>query len=184
MLVASSNTSIDSITSVALSRLVYLEESLRGVHARQRKVLRESATLEVELRGLLDCDGFERKCQSTKMRELASLSMKKSCLLWNQFYSRSKVLKSSGLKAQSVQLIRNSSKPGFSKWSRYKLHAQRQVLFNVKKQLYISRRAQLPSNQISRKPPVTLEDYVNQTKLMELLRYELPDAEELGITEK
>jgi hypothetical protein len=63
MLVASSNTSIDSITSVALSRLVYLEESLRGVHARQRKVLRESATLEVELRGLLDCDGFERKCQ-------------------------------------------------------------------------------------------------------------------------
>ena len=31
---------------------------------------------------------------------------------------------------------------------------------------------------------MTLEDYVNQTKLMELLRYELPDAEELGITEK
>ena len=44
-----------------------------------------------------------------------------------------------------------------------------QVLFDVKKQLYLSRRAQLHSNQISRKPPVTLEDYVNQTKLMELL---------------
>jgi hypothetical protein len=29
---------------------------------------------------------------------------------------------------------------------------------------------------------VTLEDYVNQTKLMELLRYELPDAKELDIT--
>ena len=58
------------------------------------------------------------------------------------------------------------------------------MLINVKKQLYISTRAQIPSNQISRKPPVTLEDYVNQTKLMELLRYELPDAEELGITEK
>jgi len=58
------------------------------------------------------------------------------------------------------------------------------VLFNVKKQLYISRRAHFPSNQISRKPPVTLEDYVNQTKLMELLRYELPDSEELGITDE
>ena len=57
-----------------------------------------------------------------------------------------------------------------------------QVLFDVKKQLYLSRRAQLSSNQISRKPPVTLEDYVNQTKLMELLRYELPDAKELDIT--
>jgi hypothetical protein len=45
-----------------------------------------------------------------------------------------------------------------------------QVLFDVKKHLSISKRAQLPSNQISRKPPVTLEDYVNQTKLMELLR--------------
>ena len=58
-------------------------------------------------------------------------------------------------------MVRNSSKAGFSKWSRYKVHAQRQVLFNVKKQLYISTRAQTPSNQISRKPPVTLEDYVN-----------------------
>jgi hypothetical protein len=37
---------------------------------------------------------------------------------------------------------------------------------------------------ISRKPPVTLEDYVNQTKLMELLKYELPEAEELGITDQ
>jgi hypothetical protein len=91
-------------------------------------------------------------------------------------------LKSSGIKKQSVHHIRTSSKAGFSKWSRYKLHAQRQVLFNVKKQLYISRKAQLPSSQVSRKPPVTLEDYVNQTKLMDLLRYELPDAEELGIT--
>jgi hypothetical protein len=45
-----------------------------------------------------------------------------------------------------------------------------QVLFDVKKHLSISRRAQLTSNQICRKPPVTLEDYVNQTKLMELLR--------------
>ena len=45
-----------------------------------------------------------------------------------------------------------------------------QMLFDVKKHLSISRRVQLPSNQISRKPPVTLEDYVNQTKVMELLR--------------
>jgi hypothetical protein len=45
-----------------------------------------------------------------------------------------------------------------------------QVLFDVKKHLYMSRRVQLPSNQISRKPPVTLEDYVSQTKLMDLLR--------------
>jgi hypothetical protein len=45
-----------------------------------------------------------------------------------------------------------------------------QVLFDVKKHLYMSRRVQIPSNQISRKTPVTLEDYVNQTKLMELLR--------------
>ena len=58
-------------------------------------------------------------------------------------------------------MISTSSKAGFSKWSRYKLHAQMQVLFDVKKQLYLSRRAQLSSNLISRKPPVTLEDYVN-----------------------
>ena len=57
-----------------------------------------------------------------------------------------------------------------------------QVLFDVKKHLSISKRAHLPSNQISRKPPVTLEDYVNQTKLMELLRWELPNAKELDIT--
>jgi len=31
---------------------------------------------------------------------------------------------------------------------------------------------------------VTLEDYVSQTKLMELLKYELPEAEELGITDQ
>jgi hypothetical protein len=79
-------------------------------------------------------------------------------------------------------MISTSSKVDFSKWSRYKLHAQMQVLFDVKKHLYMLRRVQLTSNQISRKPPVTLEDYVNQTKLMDLLRYELPDAEELGIT--
>ena len=71
-----------------------------------------------------------------------------------------------------------------SKWSRYKLYAQRLALFNVKRQFYISRRAQLPSDLISRKPPVTLQDYVNQTKLMELLKYELPEAEELGITDQ
>ena len=79
-------------------------------------------------------------------------------------------------------MISTSSKAGFSKWSRYKLHAQMQVLYDVKKHLYLQRRAQLPSNQISRKPPVTLEDYVNQTKLMELLRWELPNAKELEIT--
>ena len=67
-------------------------------------------------------------------------------------------------------MISTSSKAGFSKWSRYKEHCQMQVLFDVKKHLSISKRAHLPSNQISRKPPVTLEDYVNQTKLMELLR--------------
>ena len=67
-------------------------------------------------------------------------------------------------------MISTSSKAGFSKWSRYKQHCQMQVLFDVKKKLYLSRRVQLSSNQISRKPPVTLEDYVNQTKLMELLR--------------
>ena len=31
---------------------------------------------------------------------------------------------------------------------------------------------------------MTLEDYVNQTKLMDLLKFELPEAEELGFTEK
>ena len=67
-------------------------------------------------------------------------------------------------------MISTSSKAGFSKWSRYKQHCQIQVLFDVKKHLYLLRIAQLSSNQISRKPPVTLEDYVNQTKLMELLR--------------
>ena len=103
--------------------------------------------------------------------------------MWNQFNSRSKDLKSTAIKAESVHHIRTSSQAGFCKWSRYKQHAQRQVLFNVKKHLYISRRAQLPSTQISRNPPVTLEDYVNQTKLMELLQYELPEAEELGITQ-
>jgi hypothetical protein len=41
---------------------VELEESLRGVHARQRLVLRDSATLEARLRALLDCEGNERQC--------------------------------------------------------------------------------------------------------------------------
>jgi len=125
MQVASSHTSVNSIASVAFTRLVELEESLRGVHARQRLVLRDSATLDARLRALLDCEGYDRKRQSTKVRELASNGMNRSSLLWNQFGSRSKVLKSSGIKVQSVHLIRTSSKPGFSKWNRYKLHAQR-----------------------------------------------------------
>ena len=58
---ASSHAPIDSIASVAFSRLVELEESLRGVHARQRLVLRDTATLEARLRALLDCEGYDRK---------------------------------------------------------------------------------------------------------------------------
>ena len=38
-----------------------------------------------------------------------------------------------------------------------------------------------PSN--IRRPPVLLEQYVEQHKLFDLLKQELPDAEELGITE-
>jgi hypothetical protein len=122
------------------------------------------------LRALLDCEGLDGKQQASKVRVLGSSGMSKSSYVWNKLGSRSKELRISGSKAPPAQMISASSKAGFSKWSRYKEHCQMQVLFDVKKHLSISRRAQLPSNQISRKPPVTLEDYVNQTKLMELLR--------------
>ena len=78
MQLASSHASIDSIASVAFSRLVELEESLREVHARQRLVLRDTATLETRLRALLYCEGYDRKKQSSKVRELASSGMSKS----------------------------------------------------------------------------------------------------------
>ena len=107
---------------------------------------------------------------------MGSSGMRKSSYVWNKLGSQSKNISILGIKAPSAQMISISSKAGFSKWSRYKEHCQMQVLFDVKKYLYLQRRAQLPSNQISRKPPVTLVDYVNQTKLMELLRGELPDA--------
>ena len=70
--VSSSHASFDSITSVALSRLVELEESLRGVHAQQRLVLRDTATLEARLRALHYCGDYERQCQSSKVWDSAS----------------------------------------------------------------------------------------------------------------
>ena len=54
----SSPASVTSIASYAFSRLVELEESLRGVHALfYRSVLRDTMTLEARLRALLDCKG-------------------------------------------------------------------------------------------------------------------------------
>ena len=37
---------------------------------------------------------------------------------------------------------------------------------------------------MSRRPPSTLEEYVEQHKFLELLKHELPDPQELGITEQ
>ena len=64
------------------------------------------------------------------------------------------------------------------------------MLFRIRRQILLSKRvstslatSQNPTSK-SRRPPVTLEDYVEQHKLFELLKHELPDAEELGITEQ
>ena len=64
------------------------------------------------------------------------------------------------------------------------------MLFRIRRQILISKRTctSLAAGELqrskARRPPVLLEEYVEQHKLFELLKQELPDAEELGINQE